>query len=225
MKSILPAFTPIDRETWSRTPYYDYYRTQLKTKYTISIKIDITVLLATYKAKGYKFFPTFLYVIMRALNNSEALRTCIHQGQLGVWNFFSPQFTLFHDDDKTFSDLWSDYYSDFPSFHQAITQDIEQYKNVKGIKVKSGLPANFVPISCVPWISFESISQDTSDDTDFLKPIIRFGKYYQEQERVLIPLSVYVNHAIADGYHTAAFLNDIQHLATNVNSWLTTENK
>ena len=214
-------FTPIDRETWSRTPYYDYYRTQLKTKYTVSIKIDITVLVTTYKLKGYKFFPTFLYVIMRALNNSEALRTCIHEGQLGVWDFLSPQFTLFHEDDKTFSDLWSVYHEDFQTFHQAIIQDIEQYKNVKGIKVKAGLPANFVPISCVPWISFESISQDTSHDTDFLKPIIRFGKFYHDQERVLIPLSVYVNHAIADGYHTAMFLNDIQQIADQVEEWLT----
>lgn len=24
------VFTPIDRETWSRTPYYDYYRNVLK---------------------------------------------------------------------------------------------------------------------------------------------------------------------------------------------------
>ena len=221
MKSNLPMFTPIDRETWSRTPYYDYYRTQLQTKYTVSIKIDITVLVATYKSKGYKFFPTFLYVIMRALNNSEALRTCIHEGQLGVWNFLSPQFTLFHEDDKTFSDLWSVYHEDFQTFHQAIVQDIEQYKNVKGIKVKPGLPANFVPISCVPWISFESISQDTSHDTDFLKPIIRFGKFYHDQDRVLIPLSVYVNHAIADGYHTSMFLNDIQQIADQVEEWLT----
>ncbi len=224
MKNKLPTFTPIDRETWSRTPYYDYYRTQLKTKYTVSIKIDITTLVATYKSKGYKFFPTFLYVILRALNNSEALRTCIHEGQLGVWDFLSPQFTLFHDDDKTFSDLWSVYHADFQAFHQAIVQDIEQYKHVKGIKVKSGLPANFVPISCVPWISFDSISQDTSHDTDFLKPIIRFGKFYQDQERVLIPLSVYVNHAIADGYHTSMFLNDIQQLADHVEDWLTVDN-
>lgn len=220
MKFSLPAFTPINREAWSRTPYYEYYRTQLKTKYTVSIKIDITALVAIYKSKGYKFFPTFLYVIMRALNNSEALRTCLHDGQLGVWNFLSPQFTLFHEDDKTFSDLWSTYHEDFHSFHQAIIQDIEQYKDVKGIKVKPGLPPNFVPISCVPWISFESISQDTSQDTDFLKPIIRFGKFYQDQDRIKIPLSVYVNHAIADGYHTSMFLNDIQQLADNVEDWL-----
>lgn len=216
----LPTFTPINLDTWIRAPYYDYYRTVLKTKYTVSIKIDITAIKSLYKVKGYKFFPTFLYVIMRALNQNEALRTCIHEGQLGTWNFLAPQYTLFHEDDKTFSDLWSAYTDDFQLFHQYIVQDIEHYKNKKGIKIKSGLPANFVPISCVPWISFESISQDTSHDSDFLKPIIRFGKFYQEQERVLIPLSVYVNHAIADGYHTSLFLNDIQALADTVKDWM-----
>ena len=217
----IPAtFTPIDRETWHRTPYYDYYRNVLKTKYTVSIKIDITALVNTYKTKGYKFFPSFLYVIMRALNNSEALRTSIYEGQLGTWDYLAPQFTLFHEDDKTFSDLWSDFYREFPAFHQGVLSDIAQYKDVKGIKVKPGLPPNFVPISCVPWISFESISQDTSHDSDFLKPIIRFGKYYQDQGKTLIPLSVYVNHAIADGYHTSLFLNDIQAIADDVEQWL-----
>ncbi|WP_410880616.1 CatA-like O-acetyltransferase [Myroides sp. DW712] len=213
-------FTPIDKETWSRTPYYDYYRNVLKTKYTVSIKIDISLLMARYKEKNYKFFPTFLYVIMCALNNSEALRTAIHEGQLGVWSYVTPQFTLFHEDDHTFSDVWSEYSPDFAVFHQNIVADIQHYKNVKGLKVKPGLPGNFVPISCVPWISFESISQDTTEDTDFLKPIIRFGKFYQEQERTLIPLSIYVNHAIADGYHTAMFLRDIEAIANDVERWL-----
>ncbi|WP_353162331.1 CatA-like O-acetyltransferase [Myroides odoratus] len=214
------VFNPIDKDTWSRLPYYEYYRNILKTKYTISIKIDLTILMSVYQKTTYKFFPTFLYAIMRALNNSEALRTSIHENQLGTWNFLSPQFTIFHKDDHTFSDLWSDYHPQFQSFHQAITQDIEQYKDTKGIKIKPGLPANFVPISCVPWISFESISQDTSHDSDFLKPIIRFGKYYQEQEKTLIPLSIYVNHAIADGYHTSMFLNDLQAIVNDAEKWL-----
>ncbi|KZE81840.1 chloramphenicol acetyltransferase [Myroides marinus] len=213
-------FTPIDLNTWKRTPYYEYYRNILKTKYTVSIKIDITDIISLYKSKGYKFFPTFLYVIMKALNNSEELRTSIQDGKLGTWNYLTPQFTLFHEDDKTFSDLWSDYSDDFAVFHQNIINDIQQYKDVKGIKVKQGLPANFVPISCVPWISFESISQDTSHDSDFLKPIIRFGKYYTENDKVLIPFSVYVNHAIADGYHTSMFLQDVQNIANNAKNWI-----
>ncbi|WP_158211201.1 CatA-like O-acetyltransferase [Myroides phaeus] len=213
-------FTPIDLDTWSRKPYYDYYRNKLKTKYTVSIKVDITELHACYKIKGYKFYPTFMYVIMKALNNSEAFRTVIHNGQLGQWNFLQPAFTIFHEDDKTFSDLWSEYHSDFAIFHQVIIKDIDTYKDVKQIKARPNTPPNFVPISCVPWISFESISQDTTVDSDFLQPIIRFGKFYTENNRVKIPLSIFVNHAISDGYHTSMLLNDIQNIATNVAEWM-----
>jgi len=213
-------FTPIDLDNWSRTPYYEYYRNILKTKYTVSIKIEIAALRKLQQEKGYQFFPTFLFVIMKALNQNEALRTSIHEGQLGTWNYLTPQFTLFHEDDKTFSDLWSIYCDDFQTFHQAVVTDMTTYKDVKGIKVKAGLPANFVPISCVPWIHFDSISQDTSHDSDFLKPIIRFGKFIQEGEKVLIPLSIYVNHAIADGYHTSVFLNEVQALADDVEQWM-----
>lgn len=213
-------FTPIDIDTWHRKPYFEYYRNFLKTKYTVSIKIDITALHSLYKEKGYKFYPTFIYVVMKAINNSEAFRTVFYKGQLGQWNFMQPSFTIFHRDDQTFSDLWSEYHEDFKTFHKVINSDIEKYKDVKGIKIRDHQPPNFIPISCVPWISFESISQDTTVDNDFLNPIIRFGKFYEENNMVKIPLSIYVNHAIADGYHTSLFLNDVQDICNKVEEWM-----
>ncbi|MVX34368.1 chloramphenicol acetyltransferase [Myroides sp. LoEW2-1] len=214
-------FHPIDLENWPRKPYFEYYHNNLKSKYTVSIKIDITTLFRKYKDSNYKFFPIFLYVIIRAINNSESFRTVIYNGQLGQWSFMQPSFTIFHKDDCSFSDLWSEYHEDFQEFYNIIIQDINTYKDRKGIKIRENQPANLIPISCVPWINFESISQDTIQDSNFLQPIIRFGKYYTEGNKVKISLSIYVNHAIADGYHTSMFLQDIQNLCDHVENWMT----
>ncbi|MDR0228050.1 MAG: chloramphenicol acetyltransferase [Flavobacteriaceae bacterium] len=213
-------FTPIDLETWSRKEYFTYYRDKLKSKYTISIKIEITKLHQQYKVKGYKFYPTFMYVIMRAINQNEAFRTVYHQGKLGTWNYMNPSFTIFHEDDKTFSDLWSNYSENFTTFHTIILNDINTYRDVKGIKIRPNQPPNFIPISCVPWISFESISQDTITDNDFMHTIVRFGKFYTENNKTFIPLSIYVNHAVADGYHSSKLINDIQAIADQVEQWM-----
>lgn len=213
-------FTPIDYDNWPRKPYFEYYHHKLKSKYTLSVKLEITQLCTMYKQKGYRFYPTFMYVIMRAINQNEAFRTVYHNGQLGTWNYMVPSFTIFHQDDQSFSDLWSGYSNSFPTFHKIISQDIAIYKDVKGIRIRPNQPPNFIPISCIPWISFESVSHDSISDTDFMHTIVRFGKFYTDNNKTFIPISIYVNHAIADGFHSAKLLNDMQQIATDVKQWM-----
>ena len=37
-------------------------------------------------------------------------------------------------------------------------------------------------------------------NTDYFLPIINWGKYREEGRRLLMPVSVRMNHAVADGY-------------------------
>lgn len=218
MKAI---FETIDLEKWERKPYFDYYNNIIKCKYTLNANIDITDLLKISKERHLKFFPTFLYSIMRAINQNKEFRMSYNeQNQLGYWNFLYPSYTIFHDDDKTFSDVWSEYHEKFASFYKTIVDDMAKYKDVKGIKARSNCPPNFCSISALPWLSFSSFAQDTYEASNFLFPLIRFGKYYKEQDKILIPLAVFVNHAIADGYHTSKLINDIQDFVTNVKDWI-----
>ena len=97
---------------------------------------------------------------------------------------------------------------------------MERYQDVKGVKAKPDRPDAFTCISCVPWITFRGLSHDTRGKQMFF-PIIDFGKYYKtETKSRILPLSIYVNHAVADGYHTAKLLNDIQYNCTHCKEWM-----
>ncbi|MGY0036039.1 CatA-like O-acetyltransferase [Pedobacter sp. NJ-S-72] len=61
---------------------------------------------------------------------------------------------------------------------------------------------------------------NTNSESSLLFPIIRFGEYFTENNKTLIPISVFVNHAIADGYHTCKLVNDIQDFASTVKDWI-----
>ncbi|QNK63490.1 chloramphenicol acetyltransferase CAT [Pedobacter sp. PAMC26386] len=213
-------FTTVS-EDWVRKPYFDYFYYTIKTKYNINHQIDITALIAEIKDRKLKFYPTFLYVIMRVVNQNEEFRMSFDErGSLGTWNYVVPSYTIFHDDDKTFSDIWSEYKPGFNDFYETVTEDLLLYKDVKGIKAKQDRPQNFCPISVLPWLSFSGFSQDTYTESPFLYPIIRFGKFYEQGGRTLIPFSVFVNHAIADGYHTSKLINEVQGLANDVTNWV-----
>ena len=68
------SFHIIDKSTWERTIYFDYYYSQIKCKYNLNVNIDITHLVSEQKRRGIRFFPTMLYVIMKAVNQNKEFR-------------------------------------------------------------------------------------------------------------------------------------------------------
>ncbi|MFC8599839.1 CatA-like O-acetyltransferase [Isoptericola sp. NPDC057191] len=42
--------------------------------------------------------------------------------------------------------------------------------------------------------------------------IFTLGRYVERDGRVLLPLAVQVHHAVADGFHTARLVNELQEL-------------
>lgn len=208
---------------WKRKPYFDYYYYTLKTKYTLTKHIDISFLLEEVKQKGLKFYPVYLYVILKVINKTPEFRMSFDpDGNLGTWNYVNPSYTIFHKDDNTFSDLWSEYKSGFQDFYEEIVRDMDKYKDVKEILARKNKPRNFCPMSAIPWLSYESFSQDSYSESSLLFPLIKFGKYYKKDDKVMIPFSVFVNHAVADGYHTCKLINDIEKEGKDVKEWINT---
>lgn len=214
-------FHKIDFETWERKEHFKYYINLIKTNYNLTAELNISQLMEKVKEKKLKFFPTMLYCIIKAVNQNKEFRMDYDkEGNLGYWDYVVPSYTIFHDDDKTFSDIWSEYDENFEKFYKNIVEDIEKYKDIKGVKTKLGRGDNFCPISCIPWLSFTGCANDTYSEAKMLFPVIAFGKYFKCDEMTMIPISVFVNHAVADGYHTCKIINDIQSIINDIENWI-----
>ena len=50
-------------------------------------------------------------------------------------------------------------------------------------------------------------------------PIFTLGRYTERDGRTVLPLAVQVHHAVADGFHTARLLGELQDLASDP-SWI-----
>ena len=82
---------------------------------------------------------------MFAINDNVEFRMSYDsEGKLGYWKYTNPVYTLFHEDDKTFSDIWTYYNEDFSIFYADCVKDLETYKDVKGIKAKPNQPLDFI---------------------------------------------------------------------------------
>ena len=215
------AFHLIDMETWERREHYKYYQTMVHSSYTLNANIKITNLLKEVKRRGLRFYPVYLYMASTAVNQIKEMRMA-HDSEhrLGYWDECHPSYTIFHKDDHTFSDIWSEYNKDFSVFYKTCVKDMEVWKDVKGVKTKPDKPDNFTPISCVPWLSYTSQCYDTPMTSPLLFPIILCGKYFEQNGEILLPFSAYVQHLVSDGYHTSLLINTVQELADNYEEWL-----
>lgn len=213
-------FHIIDRENWNREQYFEHYL-KLKCTFSITVNVDITRLLKKLHQKGIKFYPVFIYLISKVVNNHKEFRTCFNdEGVLGYWEEMTPSYTIFHKDDKSFSSIWTDYSSDCYIFYKNYEEDMRCYANVHGLFTKGNIPPNAFPISSIPWASFTGFNLNINNDGDFLLPIITCGKYFNEENKVILPVSLQVHHSVCDGYHASRFLEDLQQLISNCNKWL-----
>ncbi|MBP2031972.1 chloramphenicol O-acetyltransferase type A [Clostridium algifaecis] len=204
-------FSIIDIENWERKTHFDYYRNTVKCAYSLTAFLNITKFKKMLEVKGIKFFPAFVYCVSKLIKQTKEFRMGLNEDEKpGYYDCMHPNYTIFHKDDNTFSDLWTEYDDEFNVFYHNMLSDISIYKNVKGIKVKDGQPKNFYCISCVPWLSFTGYSTSTPAGTPNLFPIITYGKYQKKDGKLMMPFSVNISHAAADGYHTSKFINDLQ---------------
>ncbi len=67
----------------------------------------------------------------------------------------------------------------------------------------------------IPWTTFEGFNLNFKHGYDYLLLIFTMGKYFKEQDKYLLPLSIQVHNAVCDGFHICRFANELQDLLNN----------
>lgn len=72
------------------------------------------------------------------------------------------------------------------------------------------LPANTFDVSCVPLLHFKHFSSNSKTTENKIVRMITYGKYKKVNEKFILPMTLQISHAIADGYHVALFFKKLQ---------------
>lgn len=201
-------FTPIDLQTYERGETFWYFSKAAPTGYSVTVDIDVTHMLAVLKASGKKFFPAYLWLATKIFCEQKEFCLAMRDEKLGFYNILTPMYAVFHDDDKTFSLMWTEFDDDFSAFYSSYMSDKVNFAKNHGILAKKEPlpPPNAYTISCVPWISFKHFSVHSYENKEYYFPSVEAGKFYECGKKTFMPLSVTCHHAAADGWHLARFL-------------------
>jgi len=208
-------FTKIDLKTWTRSEVFNHFIDQ-KTTYSMTHNVPIDKALKFVKANNYKFYPMFIYSVLKVINSNYLYRMDFNdQGELGYWDSSVPFYSIFDNKRELFSNIDTQDTYTFAEFHRDYLDDVAKYRDTGKLFPKQPVPQNIVNISMIPWTNFTSFNLNINNNDKNLLPIVTAGKFEKHADGIKLPVSFQVHHAVCDGYQTAQFFNKLETILDN----------
>ena len=193
----------LNLEQWPRRPHYDFFRQFDEPFFGVCVDIDCSKAYAKCKAEGYSFFLYYLHKSISAVNAIDGDRVVIHDR-------IDASSTI-NREDGTFGFSYIQFEKDFTDFVQKATEEIERVRaNTDLVPAEAG--DHVIHYSSLPWLKFTSLSHARRFNIQDSVPKISFGKMTTENGKRIMPVSIHVHHALADGYHVGQHVELFQQL-------------
>lgn len=203
----------IDIESWERKNHYNYFKGLDYPHFNICGNLDITRFYGFIKENGRPFFITFLFMAVKAANGVREFRLRIREDKVVEHEAVSPSFTVMSSG-AVFSFCTAEFADNYEEFFANASAEMEKNKAVVRVEDEPGRD-DLLYITSIPWISFTGITHPVHMSPVDSVPRISWGKYFEENGRLKLPLSVQAHHALVDGSHTGLYFNTLQEMLDN----------
>ena len=196
------GYSILDLETYYRKDIYRRFTQVARSSVSITHRIDVTDLVEHSHRSGTKFYINFLYLLAKVLNSREDYRMGYlwQTDQVVIYDRINPCQYVFHEDTETCTPVYTEYNPDYQAFYEASKADIEAAKQTREFLFDMEHHPNWFDASYIPWVSYDSLHVELPDGYLYYQPIINWGKYEEINGRMMMPVTVRMNHAVADGY-------------------------
>ena len=195
----------IDLNKYYRKDVFRHFSEDCKCSTSMTARIDVTELVKHSRQTDTKFYINFLYILSKVLNSKDDYKMGYlwQTNELICYDVINPTQYIFHEDTETCTPVYTVYNADYRIFYQAASDDISRAKETREYGLDMVNHPNWFDASYISWLSYDSLNIELPDGYLFFAPIINWGKYREENGRLMMPVSVRLNHAIADGFLVA----------------------
>lgn len=197
----------INIESWNRKRLYTHFR-QLKDPYFgVVIPFDVTKAYQFSKAQNVSFFVKYLHDCMKAINAVDNFRYRIIDDKVVDFDVIHASATIAREDNTygfsyiTFNENLEQFVINFNKEKERIQNSDELYPPVNG--------QDCIHCSALPWFSFSGHKEPSSGQLESI-PELAFSKVEEANGKLIMNVSVHVNHALIDGYHVGLFAEKFQ---------------
>ncbi len=208
----------IDIENWPRREAYELFRTFGFPYFSITARVDVTVLRAAARRKKTSFTVGLVYILSRAANATPAFRQRMEDDGVVEYDVVHPSITVLADNNQ-FRFCSLHYAEEFEQFAEKAKTRIEQARIANSVWPEPDRN-DFLFMTSLPWIAFTAMVHPAPLDPPDSVPRFAWGKYEEHAGRISMPLNVQVHHALMDGVHVGRYFELVQDLLNTVDRWV-----
>jgi chloramphenicol O-acetyltransferase type A len=208
----------IDLETWHRKDHYEFFCNFEYPHFSLCADVDLTIFLSEIKKIKVSFTAAIMYLIARTANAIPEFRHRVREGNPIEHDLIHPSATILTKDDL-FSFCTVLYTADFFEFIKKAEEEIDRVKTDPYIEEKIQ-DDSMLFMSSIPWVSFTAFMHPLKLNPTDSVPRFAWGKYKEQDGKVIMPLSVQAHHAVVDGLHVGYYYQQIQGLFDEPDQWL-----
>ncbi len=198
-------YRKLDIATWHRQDAYHFFKDYDDPFFSITAEVEVTHLVQTCKKERRSFFLNMLFHIHQVVNRIEAFRYRIVGEEVYIYEAVLAGSTVLKPN-KAFCFAYFQNFETAAEFEKAGQEVIAKATSQETLTDRDE-ELYLIHYSSVPWISFKGIKHPRNFKTQDSIPKIIFGKYFEQNGKMMIPISVDVHHALMDGYDVGQFFN------------------
>jgi chloramphenicol O-acetyltransferase type A len=203
--------TYIDINTWNRKEIFNHFISFEEPFHSVVVDIDCTYLLNLCKREKTSFFANYLHRSLIAVNQTKAFKYRIdEEKKVFEYDCIDASATISRPD-KTFGFSHIQFNENYGQFKENLDKETERICSSR-ILFPPQSEDNVIHYSSLPWIKFTSLSHARKYSKNDSVPKMTFGKMHTHLDKMLLPLSIHVNHALVDGYDVAMYIQKFQEL-------------
>ena len=199
----------VDLSNWKRKEIYEFYKNLDMPRYQITVEVDVYWFYKFVKYNDLSFYLSFMWLVLSELNQIENFRYRLEGEDVVIYDEVHPSFTDRIDDGETFKIVNTSYLKDLFEFNKNAIEKSKMQKD-SFINYDDEKRQDLVYMTSFPWATYTQATNVFSLDPKDAIPRIGWGKYRKEEAKWMMPLTIEVHHAFADGYHVGLLINRIE---------------
>ena len=197
----------LDPEQWPRREVYRFFSGMQNPFYMVTFQLDVTELRAYTKQNGLSFYYALVWLCTEACNEVEAFRLTLRGGEVWRLDRRDPSFTDLPAGSEVFHIVTLPAGDDLADFCRAAARK----SRAQTAFIDHGAENDaLIYFSCLPWVELTALTNERNTDPDDAVPRIAWGRYAERDGRLMLGLSLEVNHRLIDGVHIGQFAQALE---------------
>lgn len=182
------------------------FRDSVEPAFCVSFELDITHFLQKVRKQHYSFTFALIHSVTVCANQIEEFRYRFVDGEVVLYDQIDTAFTYLDKETELFKVVNVPMEAKLEDYLASAAKTAEEQKEY----FTGPLGRDVFQFSPLPWVSFTHISHTNSGKKDNATPLIDWGKYFQRDEKIILPFSVQAHHSFVDGLHIGKLGNALQ---------------